>query len=76
MVAAVEQRPLVAFSLEKAAMKSRMSQSMRVTFEIIAFFVGVLLASWSGPAVHDYFAPKIKIVCPICNWGPNEPRTP
>lgn len=74
MVATLEQGPDIAVPLEKATMKSRMSSPMRITFEIIAFVFGVLLASWSGPTVHDYIAPKFKIICPICNWGPNEPR--
>lgn len=49
---------------------------MKVALEVAAGILGILLASWSGPTVQEYFAPKIHIVCPICNWGPNEPRQP
>lgn len=74
MVATLEQGPVIAVSLEKATMKSKVRSPMKLTFEIVAALLGILLASWSGPAVHDYINPKIKIICPICGWGPNEPR--
>ena len=74
MVAAVEPEPFVPVPVEEATMNSRERTRMKLTLEIVACIAGVLFASWSGPAVHDYLAPKFKIICPICNWGPNEPR--
>lgn len=76
MVAALEQGPLAPLPLEEAAMKSKERTSMRITLEIAAAIFGILFASWSGPTVHDYIAPKFKVICSICGWGPNEPRTP
>ena len=56
-------------------MKSKESKRRRIAIEIAAALVGIFLASKLGPAVQDYFAPKFKIICPICNFGPNEPRS-
>lgn len=55
-------------------MNSKEKRHMRITLEIAAAVVGILLASWSGPTVKDALAPQIKIFCPSCNWAPNEPR--
>lgn len=57
-------------------MNSKEKRHMRITLEIAAAIFGILLASWSGPTVKEALAPSFKIVCPMCNWGPNEPRTP
>ncbi len=73
MVATVEPKPIVPV---EEAVRSKGRKRMKVALEIAAGIFGILLASWSGPTVHDYFAPKIQIVCPICDWGPNEPRKP
>lgn len=75
MVATVEPKPIVSVSVEEAV-RSKGRTRMKVALEVAAGILGILLASWSGPTVQEYFAPKIHIVCPICNWGPNEPRQP
>lgn len=55
-------------------MKSRERTRGKFLLEVLACAAGIYVASQLGPAVHDYFVPKFKIICPNCNFGPNEPR--
>ena len=55
-------------------MRSRERTRGKIVLEILACVAGIYVASQLGPVVHDYFAPKFKIICPICNFGPNEPK--
>lgn len=57
-------------------MSFKRRMSVKFAIEVVACVLGILLASWSGPTVRNAIAPQIRTVCPICGWGPNEPRSP
>lgn len=42
----------------------------RVLLEIAAAALGIALAAWSGPTVHNALSPHIEAICPACRVGP------
>ena len=63
MVAALEREPVIPFFMEE-------TMTARVLLEIAAAALGIALAAWSGPTVHNALSPHIEAICPTCRVGP------